>query len=388
MEEEMRTIAFIPLRGGSKSIPLKNIKTIAGKPLCHWVIEAALNTKLIDEVFVSTDSEQIKESVEKIKSPKLKIINRSIATATDTASTESALIEFLQNHSMSQVILIQATSPLLESHDLQNGIEQFRQGKFDSLLSVVRQKRFLWKEETSGAIAINYKPDCRPRRQDFEGFLVENGAFYISSKDAILKTGCRLSGKIGLYEMSEESYIELDEPLDWSVIENMLLMRKSSLATERIKKISHVFTDVDGVLTDAGMYYSEKGDELKKFNTRDGMGFNLLTKAGIKTGILTSENTQMVERRGEKLKIDYVFQSVKNKLEFLDEFCKKNQLTLEQIAYIGDDINDTELLKRVGLPACPFNAIDDNKSITYFHCQLNGGEGCFREFVEYILRHR
>lgn len=378
----MKTVAFIPLRGGSKSIPLKNIQLIANKPLAQWVIEAALDCKEIDEVFVATDSEKIKSSLEHLTNPKLKFITRSAESATDTATTEFALLEFLEKHDCEDVILIQATSPLLSSSDLEKGLSKYRSGYYDSLLSVVRQKRLLWKETSEGAIPLNYKPQNRPRRQEQEGFLVENGAFYISSAHAIKKNACRLSGKIALLEMGEESYIELDEPNDWIVAEQLLYKK------ERQKKklsIKYVFTDVDGVLTDAGMYYSESGDELKKFNTRDGMGFGLLNKAKIQTGILTSEKTDIVERRGKKLGIHYIFQGIKNKKEFLQNFCKENNLSLCEIAYIGDDINDTELLREVGFSACPADAINENKLIADFICSRKGGEGCFRELVDHLL---
>lgn len=153
-------------------------------------------------------------------------------------------------------------------------------------------------------------------------------------------------------------------------------------------KIKLFFTDVDGVLTDGGMYYSENGDELKKFNTRDGMGFELLRDAGIKTGIITSENTKIVERRAAKLKVDYLFQGKREggKLAAAMEICTKEGLTLENVAYIGDDINCMDLLEAVGMAACPADALQSVKDIKNIRkLTLNGGEGVVREFVEILL---
>jgi N-acylneuraminate cytidylyltransferase len=219
-------VAFIPVRGGSKSIPLKNIKEIAGQPLVYWVIDATVNTPQIDKVYISTDSEDIKRVVEeydKDNKEKIKIIDRSPETATDTASTESAMLEFANNYDFENIILIQATSPLLTTKDLREGIERYEKEGFDSLLSVVPQKRFIWKYNNDGSVSPqNYDYKNRPRRQDFGGFLVENGAFYIISKENFLKTECRLTGRIGCQEMNEKAYYEIDEPSDWEVIEKLL----------------------------------------------------------------------------------------------------------------------------------------------------------------------
>ncbi len=151
------------------------------------------------------------------------------------------------------------------------------------------------------------------------------------------------------------------------------------------KKIKLFLTDVDGVLTDAGMYYTESGDEFKKFNTHDGMGFNLLREAGIKTGIITTETTKIVERRAAKLKVDYVYQGAgfAGKLMAAKEICEKENITLAEVAYIGDDINCIELLSNVGIAACPSNATKSVRAIPNIILLLKaGGDGAVREFIE------
>lgn len=154
-------------------------------------------------------------------------------------------------------------------------------------------------------------------------------------------------------------------------------------------KIKVFLTDVDGVMTDAGMYYSTSGEEFKKFNTHDGMGMMLLKEAGIKTGILTTENTSIVERRANKLKVDYLYQGVGfgGKLKAALEICEKEGITLREVAYIGDDINCIELLSQAGLAACPANATRKVKAIPgIIQLQKSGGDGAIREFIEeYIL---
>lgn len=154
---------------------------------------------------------------------------------------------------------------------------------------------------------------------------------------------------------------------------------------ETLGRIRLFATDVDGVLTDAGMYYSESGDEWKKFNTRDGMGIKLLQKAGLITAIVTQERTKLVARRGEKLAIPEVHQGVMDKLSLVNEMAVRYSLTLEQIAYIGDDVNDLETLKAVGFSAAPADGMPAVVEAVDYVCRKKGGEGAVREVIEMIL---
>ena len=146
-----------------------------------------------------------------------------------------------------------------------------------------------------------------------------------------------------------------------------------------------VFTDIDGVWTDGGMYYDQTGNEWKKFNTSDSAGVLFLDHLQIKTAVLTGENTEIVKRRIEKLKIPILRQGVKNKLEIAREICQAEKISLWECAYIGDDIIDLPLLQEVGFSAAPANAPDYVKSRVNFVTTKAGGDGAFREFVEYIL---
>lgn len=386
-------VVFIPVRGGSKSIPLKNIKEINGRPLVYWVLDAAVQCKKIDRVYLCTDSNQIREKVQEYISihkcgEKLLCIERPAETATDTASTESAMLYFANAYSQFEhIILVQATSPLLTEEHLACAIETYENNNYDSMLSVVRQKRFCWRRCEHGYESINYNYLNRPRRQEFDGYLVENGAFYINTREGLLKDKCRLSGKVGIYEMPEETYFEIDEPSDWIVIEH-LLRKKCFVKTnikERAKKIKILLTDCDGVLTDGGMYYSEHGDEIKKFNTKDGMAVAKLRENGIKFGIITGENINLVCRRAEKLKADVCYIGARDKLAALNEVCKKFNFSYNEIAYIGDDLNDLEVLRRVGLPCSVANGSLQAKQLAMYTTHIKGGEGAVREVAEVIL---
>lgn len=386
----MRTVAFIPARGGSKSIRLKNIRPIAGKPLIYWTVDAALNCPLIDHVFVSTDSEEIRDCLNVYPNEKITVIGRSQESATDYAASEVPLLEFAQRHSFDEVVFIQATSPLLSSKDLEHAISKYREGSFNSLLSVVRQKRFIWSvnQFDGTVIPINYDYTKRPRRQDFEGFLVENGAFYITRRDSLISSQNRLSGKIGHYEMSELSYLEIDEPHDFIAIEQILLKEgnRKEISDERFKNIKMFLTDCDGVLTDGGMYYSETGDEIKKFNTKDAVGLNLLREKGIVTGIITGEDVELVRRRAAKMKVNEIHCGVSNKMELIKQLADKYNITLEQVAYIGDDLNDSDVMGSVGISFSVQDAIEIVKQKADIITESKGGQGAVREACEYIIR--
>ena len=386
-------VAFIPVRGGSKSIPLKNIRPICGKPLVYWTIRAACGCRSIDRVYIATDSERIRETVESFRNgkeaalfSKAEVIGRSAESASDTASTESAMLEFADAYEFDNIALIQATSPLLEAEDLDRGFDAFETEGTDSVLSVVRQKRFHWENDGNGfAHPTNYDVFRRPRRQEFEGYLVENGAFYICSRTDLLRTRNRVSGNIRAVEMKEDSFFEIDEPSDWVIIE--ALMKKNGLdRLTGMPRIRMLLTDCDGCLTDGGMYYSEMGDELKKFNTRDGMAFALLRERGIITGIITSENVDLNRRRAEKLKLDILEAGCKDKLGTIKRICDKRGIDLENVCYIGDDINDIEVIKAVGFGCCPADAMPEVLTVADYVTKAKGGQGVIREVVREIWK--
>lgn len=139
-------VALIPARGGSKSIPKKNIKILNGKPLIYWTIKAAVECKYIDCVYVASEDEQIRRVVEEFQFGKVRTIDRSMESASDTAATEIVMLEFAQNYDFDNIVLIQATSPLLVADDLNRGFEKMCNPNVDSVLSVVEQKRFVWEK--------------------------------------------------------------------------------------------------------------------------------------------------------------------------------------------------------------------------------------------------
>ena len=178
----------------------------------------------VDKVIIASDSREILSTAEAFGFEKVSLYERNPANAQDTSSTESVMLEYISVAKLSNedtFILVQATSPLTTAQDIDGAVRLFREGGCDSLLTCSRTKRFFWNPDGT---PINYDYRVRPRRQDFAGTLMENGAFYISTIRAVRESGCRLSGKISVYEMPEYCGVEIDEPADWRTAEE--LMRK------------------------------------------------------------------------------------------------------------------------------------------------------------------
>lgn len=380
----MKKIAFIPVRGGSKSITKKNIKIFCGKPLIYWNLIELENCNQVDEVVVASDSEDIISVVEEFKLSKVVIYRRSNENAQDHSTSESIMLEYINfaKLDLSDVfMLVQATSPFTKSNDFSNGLKMMN--SYDTVFSCAKIKRFIWDKDSN---PLNYDFKNRPRRQDFDGTFMENGAFCISLVSDIIKYNNRISGNIGICEMPEYTFVEIDEPEDWIIAERLFIKNNYSLTNYDFSKIKIFLSDVDGVLTDAGMYYTEKGDEIKKFSTYDGMAFKILQKRGVKVGIITTEDRQLNRNRAQKLSLDFDFHGADDKLKIIKELCKKQNINLNQVAYIGDDVNCFELLSNVGFPACPKNAVEKIKSIpNIIQISQNGGSGAVREFVEIII---
>jgi 3-deoxy-D-manno-octulosonate 8-phosphate phosphatase (KDO 8-P phosphatase) len=158
---------------------------------------------------------------------------------------------------------------------------------------------------------------------------------------------------------------------------------------QKAKKIKLLLTDCDGVLTDGGVYYGENGEAFKRFNIKDGMAVERLRQfAGVDVGIITGEMSPSVAKRAEKLKITELHLGIKDKPRVLAEIMAKHNLQASEIAYIGDDTNDVEVLKMVGLSASPADGISFAKDVANYTCKQNGGHGCFRELAEFIIANK
>ena len=217
-------VAIILARGGSKGIPKKNLRLFGNAPLVDWCLNAALKSKKITTVILSSDSEEILERGENLG---CEIHHRSPKHAQDTTSSEESMLAVISEHPMAQsadiLILVQPTSPLTEAEDFDLALDLFENEGFDSLATGTLDHSLMWQVDEKGNAKPNYNPQSRPRRQEMKNSRKENGAFYITKKQIWEEHKCRLGGKIGFYTMKPIQSIEIDSELDWTLLEELII---------------------------------------------------------------------------------------------------------------------------------------------------------------------
>lgn len=163
-------------------------------------------------------------------------------------------------------------------------------------------------------------------------------------------------------------------------------MHVNEALLKKLKMLKIIITDVDGVLTDGGLYYTSEGLVMKKFNVKDGMGMRLLRDAEIKSAIITTDTSELIKIRADRVKTDYLYLGVWDKENKLLEICENENISPNETAFIGDDVNDIGIIKSAGISACPIDAVDEIKSIVDLVLTRKGGEGVFREFADLVLK--
>ena len=379
-------IAILPLRKGSKGIPGKNRKYILGRPLFSWCLYEAIKSEL-DKVYVFTNDENIINFVKSQYSSfqKVHLVERSSKNAEDKSSTEDAIAEFVRliNDEFDTLTLLQATSPLISHKDINKCLKKVRNNDFDSSMTVTSFKRFLWNYDGT---PLNYDPMDRPRRQDFDGLFAENGACYTTSRSAYFSSLNRISGKIALVEMSQDSFIEIDEPNDFDLVESLLESRIKNIGD--IRQVKLLCLDVDGVLTDGTVNFNLRNEHTKNFSLVDGKGLELIRRSGIDVMVITSEDSDIVRARLTKLNIRHSYLGIKDKYAVLDRFLQENQLAWDEVAYVGDDVNDITNIIAAGVSFAPLNASLLVKLKSNYLVSKSGGNGAVREVCEVLLKNR
>ncbi len=382
----MRWVAFVPLRENYESIPVNTTRRMAGRPLFAWGLEQAIASGCFDAIYIATDSSA--EICKKISDEfpgmdkVVKVLDCPAATG-DAGSMDSALLEFQRKIPFDVVCLVGAASPLTRAEDFRAARHKFLSENLDSLLSAVRLKRFLW---TRAGTPVDDATSRRSLPGNLEGYLVENGAFYLTGAKSLRDHGCRLGGRIGIHEMAAETAIEIIDEAGWVAVEQFLLKQKLISAKARDSQVKVLVLDVDGTLTDAGMYYGPSSEALKKFNTRDAHGLQLLREKGIGVCVISTEDSPAVAARMKKLRIDEYYPGVRNKLPLLLELAQRWDIALQDIGYIGDDLSDLECLSRVGSAFCPADAVPEILRQAHYICEHPGGHGAVREVCDLILQ--
>ena len=221
-----RTICFVPVRKGSKEIPGKNLKKLAGKPLVCWILDAILKSHISADIWVATDCDNMEALIRQQYHKTVQVYRRSKESSQDTSPTIEVVLEFInyiKPKPDDRCILLQATSPFTSSEEIQTLYKEMGKKEADSFIACCRIKKFRWSEN---GIPLDYHPRNKPRRQEYTGFLVESGAFYASTIKDILANKELVSGKIKVIELNETGLIDIDNEQDWLLAEAFIKQKK------------------------------------------------------------------------------------------------------------------------------------------------------------------
>ncbi|MCK5528986.1 MAG: acylneuraminate cytidylyltransferase [Kiritimatiellae bacterium] len=396
-----KCIAVIPARGGSKGIPRKNIKPLCGKPLIGWMMEAALESKSIGRVFVSTDDAEIAVVAESYGA---EVVMRPVDIAGDFSKSEDAVLHLLDEleqagEELSDVVVfLQCTSPLTTAKDIDATVDLVSKGGYDTAGTGVLFHSFLWKEGANGSYGgVNHDQTKRLMRQEREEEFLETGAVYAMRCDEFRRNKFRFFGKIGFSEVPASRSPEIDTLDDWLQVESLVrtimpekvssvpigdsIPLVSELDTSAIKA---VVTDFDGVLTDNGVEVDADGHESVRCNRSDGWGISCLKSAGYHVACISTEKNPVVARRCEKMQIPYVHGS-DDKEAVLREMCKEWGIELSNVLYVGNDLSDAACIEVAGIGVIPSDAIRAMESIADAKTLTRGGEGVLREISSALL---
>jgi len=390
----MKCLAVIPARGGSKGIPRKNIRPLAGKPLLAYNIAAALGSQYIQRVVVSTDDPEIAQVA---KSYGAEVVRRPAEISGDLATSESALLHTLETlqeqeaYAPDLLVFLQCTSPLTLAEDIDGTIAALIEEEADTALAVIPFHYFLWKpsQDIQGlpdAQGINHHKSVRPLRQEREAQYLETGAVYAMRVPGFLQARHRFFGHTALYVMPSERRLEIDDPVDFQVAEALINAQHQQQQIDRLPdQVSALVMDFDGVFTDNRVFVHEDGSEAVTCSRSDGWGIAQLRKTGLPMLILSTETNPVVQARADKLKIPCIH-GVADKSQALQTWLAEKKIKPANVVYLGNDQNDHACMALVGCAV----AVADAYSVTLARADIvlskPGGSGAVRELCELILK--
>jgi YrbI family 3-deoxy-D-manno-octulosonate 8-phosphate phosphatase len=398
----MECLAIIPARGGSKGIPRKNIRPLAGKPLIAYNIEQASLSRYVNRLVVSTDDPEIAAISKEYGA---EVVWRPVEISGDTASSESALLhtlEFLsqeEGYTPDLLVFMQCTSPLTLAEDIDGTIQALLDDQADTALAVIPFHYFLWRRPTaeadgSGAMGINHDKRFRPLRQERPPQFLETGAVYVMRMPGFLDARHRFYGKTAMYVMPAERRLEIDDPIDFQVAEVLLQVQQAAhklpVQKPRMQKlhllpnpVSALVLDFDGVFTDNRVIVFQDGREAVVCDRGDGWGIGQLKKFGLPILILSTESNPVVQARANKLGIPCV-QGLQDKWGALQVWLKEHDLDPQQVVYLGNDINDLECMTHVGFAVAVADAHPSILPSARLVLEHPGGKGAIREICDLI----
>jgi N-acylneuraminate cytidylyltransferase len=383
----MKIAAFIPAKGSSERVKSKNSQEILGVPLFLWAANNLSRVLPKSQIYIDSNSDEI---LERAQAHGFNRIKRSEELSTN--ATDGNQLMLWQASQVDADIYIQHLPPMvfLKEETLRQGLEKIEAG-YDSAFAVAKKQMYLWNE--NGPV---YDIHHLPNSKTLPVMISEGMGFYITTRKSLLETRLRIGNKYAMLEIDNFEEIDIDYPEDLEFARTIAKgLGVHSPYTEGIedlrlpKDIRLLVLDIDGVLTDAGMYYTESGDEFKKFNAKDGMAIKKLPDQGIDVAFLSSGFKKgLIGRRAELLGVKYVHVGTGKKIDILNSWLKEMNLSLHQVAYVGDDINDIDVIKSVGFSACPSDAVQEVRDLVDVVLDREGGNACVREMADrFLLKH-
>ncbi|MFI7585653.1 cytidylyltransferase domain-containing protein [Spongisporangium articulatum] len=375
-----RVLAVVPARGGSVGVPLKNLEPVGGRSLVARAVEACLATARIDDVVVSSDHPRILEAGRRAGARPLE---RPAELSGSQATSESAVL-----HAIDQlppalapeiVVLVQCTSPFIDSAALDEAIATVASGRADTAFSAIDNHAFLWRPDgTQSVVGVNHDSSAaRQRRQDRDPEFRETGAFYVMRVANLRAHGRRFVGRLHAQLVPELHALEIDTPADLAVARALASVIDRPAALD----VDAVVTDFDGVHTDDSAYVDQTGTETVRVSRSDGMGVKLAREAGLRLLILSTEENPVVAARATKLKVP-VLQGIADKAQALKEWLAAENLDPARVAYVGNDVNDLGCLDLVGWPVAVADAHPKVLGVARLVLSRRGGDGAVRELCD------
>jgi YrbI family 3-deoxy-D-manno-octulosonate 8-phosphate phosphatase len=381
----LSVVAIIPARGGSKGIPRKNLVLFRGQPLVMWSIRQALAAESITEVVVSSDDAEILNLAERAGA---RAVRRPANLSSDDATTESALLHVLD--SMAEqgeeepelVVVLQPTSPLREPSDIDGAVSYLRSCSADSLFSGTAVEAMLWTLDEEGVPRpFGHDPTSRIRRQDLGQQFHEDGSIYVFRPGTLRAHGHRLGGDVVMYRLEPTwKRFEVDEPGDLDLCAAVASSLLPRIALIPLADLDGIVYDFDGVLTDNRVLTLEDGREAALANRGDGLAIAALRAIGVRQLILSSEENPIVVARGAKMNIP-VLHGVSDKLTTLVQWAAEHGVSMDRLLYVGNDLNDLEVMGAVGYSVAPADAHPHILNAATITLRAQGGEGVVRELI-------
>lgn len=379
--------AVVHARGGSRGIPMKNIKPLAGVPLIAWVLRAAVDSGEFDSVWVSTDHEDIASESRKWGA---KVHMRSPEVSKDTSTSLETMQEFLRHRpEVTMTGLIQCTSPVLTPDNLRQPCSMMRSKNYDSVFSVIRTHAFRWKEVSAeeSTKPLNLDIENRPRRQDWPGELIESGSFYFSTRELVM-TGLLQGGRMSYYEMPIASSMDIDYPHDWKPAEQRVL-KYGYKGKDGDVVIKAVIINLDDILFDSQVLMGPTGEFQFSFNRADMEALKQLASMKLELLLLSKGGFPSLEKfaNAKNITVKIVESGVVEE-STLRSWAGSCNFDINSICYIG--FNDTELpaMSRCGFSATSGDSSAEVKSLVNFVSKAYSGRKALKDILENFIEYK